>query len=316
MHKLTLILNYSRAWLCRCWRSSMEDINAVFFKNLLVYAVAAWPVLILIALVSYFTSRSIFMPLSALANKLLCIAEGRLDVPLEDTSHAPEICGHRARGRGSQRKSVQRNAFEQRLEADRKRERGAQQKFQKHVKQFQAVMTSADKTVRDQVEALRSAVHSLTESAEERCFGGGRRARRLGRRRQFRGRGGGNRGAGQLQPPKSPVKSNGRTRTWKRPCSGGPDQPRVATSPPPPNRWLHRKGYPQYRLPDQSLGVERDHRGRARGPGGPRLCGGCRGSKGLSAQTAKATEAIAGQISAIQSRPARLSRRSSRLPAA
>jgi methyl-accepting chemotaxis protein len=169
MHKLTLIQNVPGYGFVGIG-VIIEDVNAVFFRCLLMFAALLGPVLLLIAFASYFTSRSISRPLSALTSKLLCLAEGRLDVPLGDTGHAPEIAGIAHAAGVLREKAIERNAFEERLEASRRRERERGLNLQKHVAQFQAVMTAADKTLRDQVQALRTAVHSLTESAEKAMF--------------------------------------------------------------------------------------------------------------------------------------------------
>ena len=148
----------------------IDDVNAVFLRRFLVLGGFAGALLLLIAVTNYFIGRSISVPLSALADKLLRLAKGDLDIPLEDTGDTSELGGIARAVEVLRQNTVERNALQERIGADQRHEHERGLKFQEHVRQFQSIVTSVVAALRDQVEQLRNSAQSLAESAEKATF--------------------------------------------------------------------------------------------------------------------------------------------------
>ena len=148
----------------------IDDVNAVFMRRLLMLGGFLGIVLLAIAIANYFIGRSISIPLSALADKLLRLAKGDLDIPVEDTGDTSELGGIARAVEVLRKGAVERNALQERIAADQQREHERELNFEKHVRKFQAIVTSVVGALRGQVEQLRSSAQSLAESAEKATF--------------------------------------------------------------------------------------------------------------------------------------------------
>ncbi len=148
----------------------IDDINAVFMRRLLTLGGLLSGVLVAIAIANYFIGRSISLPLSALSGKLIRLAKGDLDMPEEETIDMPELGGMARAVEVLRRSAAERNTLEERLGAAQRHHHERELVFQKHVRQFQAVVTSVVKALQEQVAQLRVSAQSLTELAEKATF--------------------------------------------------------------------------------------------------------------------------------------------------
>ena len=148
----------------------IDDVDAVFMRRLLMLAGVVGAVLLAIAVTNYFIGRSISVPLSSLSEKLLRVAKGDLDSPLADESDTSEV-GEIARAAEVLRQNtIERNALQARVGAGQQRQHERELAFERHAKQFQAAVTSAVGSLRSHVQQLRTSAESLADSAERATF--------------------------------------------------------------------------------------------------------------------------------------------------
>ncbi len=148
----------------------IDDVDAVFMRRLLMLAGIVGAVLLVIAVTNYFIGRSISVPLSSLSEKLLRLAKGDLDSPVADESDTSEV-GEIARAAEVLRQNtIERNALQARVSAGQQRQHERELAFERHAKRFQAVVTSAVGSLRSHVQQLRTSAESLADSAERVTF--------------------------------------------------------------------------------------------------------------------------------------------------
>ncbi len=145
----------------------IDDIDAVFIHRLLMLSGLVGAILLLIAVTNYFIGRSISVPLCALANTLHRLAEGELSNPVAETGGGSEIGAIAHAAEVLRQSAIERNILQEHIAAEQQRAHEREQSFQVHVKSFQDAVTLIVGALRGQVELLRASAQSLSESAEK-----------------------------------------------------------------------------------------------------------------------------------------------------
>jgi methyl-accepting chemotaxis protein len=148
----------------------MDDVDAEFYNKLLLEGGALAVILAMIAAAGYRIGRSISDPLSELAATLARLAKGDLDIAPAKAQGETEL-GEIARAVDVFRANAieQKELQEQVVEAA-KRDRARQRHFEEQVELFQAKVTGIVSALTRQVDQLSSAAGTLSEAAETATF--------------------------------------------------------------------------------------------------------------------------------------------------
>ncbi len=147
-----------------------DDVNAVFLHRLLIEAGLLSAVLIVITAWSYLAGRSISKPLSELARRIARLAEGDLSVPSGGTGEATEFGVIARTVEVLRQNAIQQQALQEKVSEAQQREQERQRYFEAHVRAFQKSMTAVGAALGQQVEQLRNSAETLSEAAETATF--------------------------------------------------------------------------------------------------------------------------------------------------
>jgi methyl-accepting chemotaxis protein len=148
----------------------MDDLDTDFYNRALLEGGLLAILLLLLAASGYLIGRSISKPLSDLSNSIVQLAKGNLNIPLADAYEHTEL-GDIARAVDVFRtNSVEQRDLQEKLNEAVKRERARQQHFEEEVQKFQATVTAVVATLSKQVDQLRGAAGTLSEAAETATF--------------------------------------------------------------------------------------------------------------------------------------------------
>jgi methyl-accepting chemotaxis protein len=148
----------------------IDDIDIVFRHRLLMLGVFVGAVLLLIAATNYFIGRSISLPLGALAAALHRLAQGDLSTPVAKTSEGSEIGAIAHAAEVLRLSAIERNSLQEHIAAEQQRGAERELSFQAHVGSFRDSVTSIAGALRAQAGQLRDSAQSLSESAEKVTF--------------------------------------------------------------------------------------------------------------------------------------------------
>ena len=168
--KLTLIQNVPELHGLAGIGIYMDDLDADFYKKALIDGGILAVLLLMIAAAGYLIGRSISKPLSVLATDIARLGNGDLNIVLADASEKTEL-GDIARAVDVFRTSaVEQRDLQDKLNEAAKRERARQMHFEEEVQRFQATVTAVVATLSNQVDQLRATAGMLSEGAETATF--------------------------------------------------------------------------------------------------------------------------------------------------
>jgi methyl-accepting chemotaxis protein len=144
----------------------IDDVNAAFFRRLLIAAGFLIATLTAVGAGSYVIGRSISKPLSELASGIERIARGELDGPHVANADAAELGAISHAVEELRQKAVERNALQERVNAANEREHGRQKDFEARVQKFQKAVSAVVAALGEEVQELRGSAHALSEAAE------------------------------------------------------------------------------------------------------------------------------------------------------
>ena len=148
----------------------MDDLDADFYNRVILEGGILAVLLLSIAAVGYLIGRSISQPLSDLAGNLAQISKGNLNIPLTDACEKTEL-GDIARAVDVFRtNALEQRDLQERLNDAANRERARRHYFEEEVQKFQATVTAVVSTFTKQVDQLRGAAGTLSEAAETATF--------------------------------------------------------------------------------------------------------------------------------------------------
>jgi len=147
----------------------IDDVNAVFVHRLLMEALLISALLIIITLWSYLIGRSISKPLSDLSNKIAQLAFD-LDIPSTGTGEATELGAIARTVEVLGQNAIERKALLEKMNEAQEAESKRQHFFEGHVREFKRIMTAVVSALGEQVEQLRHSAETLSEAAETASF--------------------------------------------------------------------------------------------------------------------------------------------------
>ncbi len=168
--KLTLVQNIPEIGGLAGVGAYIDDVNAIFLHRLLIEAALLSVVLIVITVWSYFIGRSISKPLSELAERIAQLADGDLNAASEGTGEATELGAIARTVEVLRQNAIQQRALQEKVSETQLREQERQRYFEAHVRRFQKVMTAVGAALGQQVEQLRNSAETLSEAAETATF--------------------------------------------------------------------------------------------------------------------------------------------------
>ncbi len=143
----------------------IEDIDAIFFQRLAMVAISTGLLLAAITAWTYIVGRSISKPLTELSNTVARLAED-LNIRTADAGSTSEL-GAIARTIEILRKNaVERNTLLEKMSEGQEAEENRRNSVQTHVKQFQKIVTTVLSALNEQVDLLRRSAETLTHAAE------------------------------------------------------------------------------------------------------------------------------------------------------
>jgi methyl-accepting chemotaxis protein len=148
----------------------IDDVDAIFFHRLLVETGFLFALLAVITVWSFLIGRSISEPLSDLARKIARLAEGDLTIASTGTDEATELGAIARSVEILRQNAVQQKKLQEKVVADQQRERERQHYFEAHVRQFQSIMTAVVSALGEQTEQLRHCAGTLSEAAGTATF--------------------------------------------------------------------------------------------------------------------------------------------------
>ncbi len=168
--KLTLVQNVPEIGGLAGVGVYIDDVDAVFLHRLLIEAALLSIVLIVIAVWSYLIGHSISRPLSELAERIARLADGDLNVASEGTGEATELGAIARTIEVLRQNAIQQKALQEKVSETQHRDQERQRHFEAHVRRFQKVMTAVGAALGQQVEQLRNSAGTLSEAAEIATF--------------------------------------------------------------------------------------------------------------------------------------------------
>ena len=148
----------------------LDDIDMDFYQRVLIEGAMLAVVLAMIAVAGYIIGRSISGPICDLAAKIARLVRGDLDIPPAVTSEETEL-GDIARAVEVFRKNaIEQKELQEKLNEAGNRERERQHHFEEQVQKFQTTVTAVVATLTKQVDQLRELAGTLSEAAETATF--------------------------------------------------------------------------------------------------------------------------------------------------
>ena len=148
----------------------VDDLDAEFYKKVFLEGWLLAVPLLTLGVVGYLIGRSISKPFSDLAANIARLSNGDLNIPLANACEKTEL-GDIARAVDIFRaNAVEQRDLQERLNEAAKRERTRQHHFEDQVQKFQATVTAVVATLSKQVDQLRTAAGTLSEAAETATF--------------------------------------------------------------------------------------------------------------------------------------------------
>ncbi len=148
----------------------IDDVDAVYMRRFFTMGGFVAVVLLLIAVTNYFIGRSISVPLSSLAEKLLRLAKGDLGFSVADEDDTSELGDIARAAEVLRQNTIERNELQARMDSEREYQHQRELAFQKHARQFEATVNKAADALLSEVKELRQSAESLVESAEKVTF--------------------------------------------------------------------------------------------------------------------------------------------------
>ncbi len=168
--KLTLIQNVPEIGALIGAGVSVDDVDSDFFSRLFTEGAMLATVLTTLAIAGYLIARSISSPLSDLANKIGRLASGELHIESANAGDKSEL-GDIARSLDIFRASLlEQKELQGKIHETGKRERERQHHFEEQVQKLQRAIASVVATLSQQAEQLRASAGMLSEGAETATF--------------------------------------------------------------------------------------------------------------------------------------------------
>ena len=168
--RLTLVQNVSEIGGLASVDVSVDDFDAGFDSHFVMEAAILSVLLLGLAAAGYLIGQSISQPISDLAANAVKLGKGKLNGPLADAEAKTEL-GEIARAVDFFRnKAIEQRDLQEKLNAAANRDRSRQQYFDDSVRRVQVAAASIVATLGKQAEQLRAAAATLSEAAETTTF--------------------------------------------------------------------------------------------------------------------------------------------------
>ena len=148
----------------------IDDIDAIFYRWLLLDAILTGLLLITITTWTYFLGRSISKPLSDLFIMIARLASD-LDINTSAGGETSELASVARTVEVLRKNALERNTLLERMSEAQEAESGRQRDFQSHVREFQKVVTAVLAALSEQVEQLRQSAETLSHAAQTATSG-------------------------------------------------------------------------------------------------------------------------------------------------
>jgi methyl-accepting chemotaxis protein len=145
--------------------SYIDDIDAVFYRRLLWEAILTALLLAAIIAWTYFVGRSISKPLSELSEIIARLARD-LNIRSASTNGMNELGSIARTVEILRRNAVERNTLLEKMSESQEAEENRRSSVQAHVRAFQKAVTSVLSALNEQVEQLRWSAETLSRAAE------------------------------------------------------------------------------------------------------------------------------------------------------
>jgi methyl-accepting chemotaxis protein len=143
----------------------LDDLNAAFYRRLCLNGLLVALILLLGGLLNYRIVNSILAPLDEVRHRILRLAKGDLDIPAADENDRSQI-GKLARAvdvlKGN---ALEQKALQDVLEEAEAEQKGRQSRFQAHILEFQKAVTRIVAILGGQVARLERSAGTLSEAA-------------------------------------------------------------------------------------------------------------------------------------------------------
>lgn len=143
----------------------IDDIDAIYFRRMLVVAILLGVLLAVITAWTYLIGRSISKPLSELSNTVARLARD-LDIRSVGAANTGELGAIAATMEILRKNAVERNTLLEKMSEGQESEENRRNCVQTHVREFQKVVTAVLSALNGQVDQLRSTAETLTHAAE------------------------------------------------------------------------------------------------------------------------------------------------------
>ena len=143
----------------------IDDIDAVFYRRLLLDAILASLLLAVVTAWTYLVGHSISGPLSNLSNTIARLA-GDLNIYTGSTGETSELGSIASTVEVLRKNAVERNTLLEKMSEAQEAEEERRHYFQTHVREFQEVVTAVLTALNEQVEQLRGSAQTLSHAAE------------------------------------------------------------------------------------------------------------------------------------------------------
>ncbi len=168
--KLTLIQNVPEIGGLVGVGVYLDDVNADFYRRVLAESAVLAVLLSMIAVAGFGIGRSISRPLTELAREMARLANGDLDISSTSASENTEL-GEIARAVHVFRaNAVEQKELQEALSEASKRDHERQRSFEEQAQTFQTAVTSVVASLSRQIEQLRASAGTLSEAAETATF--------------------------------------------------------------------------------------------------------------------------------------------------
>ncbi len=169
--KLTLIQNVPEIGGLVGVGVYLDDVNTDFYRRMLAELALLAALLSVMAVAGYLIGRSISRPLTELSRKMARLASGDLTVSSTSAQDAKTELGEIALAVDVFRaNAVKQNELQEAVNEARKRDHERQRSFEEQAQKFQTAVTSIVAALSKQVEQLRSSAGTLSEAAETATF--------------------------------------------------------------------------------------------------------------------------------------------------
>jgi methyl-accepting chemotaxis protein len=169
--KLTLIQNVPEIGGLVGVGVYLDDVNTDFYRRMLAESALLAALLSVMAVAGYLIGRSISRPLTELSRKMARLASGDLTVSSTSAQDAKTELGEIALAVDVFRaNAVKQNELQEAVNEARKRDHERQRSFEEQAQKFQTAVTSIVAALSKQVEQLRSSAGTLSEAAETATF--------------------------------------------------------------------------------------------------------------------------------------------------